>query len=71
MNTYADKVCVSEQVRTYTKQLRTVLDAKYEKEDLNKLVKNKCQHLTEEKINKLLKVLQKYEDLLNVMLGTW
>ena len=71
MNAYVDKLYGSEKVRTYTKLLHASLDVKYEKADLNKVIKNQCQHLTEEKINKLLKVLQKYEDLLNVMLGTW
>ena len=37
------------QERNSTKQLRTILDDKYEKTDLNKVMKNQCQHLTEAK----------------------
>ena len=58
MNAYVDKVYASEQVRIYTERLRTILDAKYEKVDLNKVIKNQFQHLTEEQLNKLLKLLQ-------------
>ena len=46
MNAYIDKVYASEQVRIYTEQLRTILGAKYEKVDLNKVIKKQCQHLT-------------------------
>ena len=41
MNDYVEAICESEQVRTSTKLLRTILDAKYEKESLNKVMKNK------------------------------
>ena len=58
MNAYVDKVYASEQVRIYTEWLRTILDAKYEKVDLNKVIKNQFQHLTEEQLNKLLRLLQ-------------
>ena len=39
MNDYVEEVFESEQIRTYTKQLRTILDTKYEKADLNKVIK--------------------------------
>ena len=44
MNSYADEGYELGQVRTSTKKLRTILDAKYEKSDLNKVMKNQCQH---------------------------
>ena len=50
-----------EQVCTYTKLLHVILDDKYEKEDLNKVIKNLCQHLTETEYNELLKLLQKFK----------
>ena len=51
MNAYVDKVYGSEKVCTYTKQLRTILNAKYKKSDLKKVMKNKFQYLTEEERN--------------------
>ena len=38
MNSYAEEICESEQVRTPNKLLRFILDAKYENSDLNKVV---------------------------------
>ena len=60
-----------EQVCTSTKLLHVILDAKYEEEDLNKVKENQCQHLTELQRNKLLKLLQKSEELFDGALGTW
>ena len=59
-NAYAEEVYKSKHVHTYTKLLRVILDAKYEKSDLNKVMENQCQHLTTTKYNELLKLLQKY-----------
>ena len=58
MNDYAEDILELEQVCTSTKQLHVTLDAKYVQEDLNKVMKNQCQHLTEAKCNELLKLLQ-------------
>ena len=44
---YAEEVYEQEHVRTSTKQLHVVLDAKYEKADFNKVMENQCQYLTE------------------------
>ena len=57
--------------RTSTKQLREILDAKYENADLNKVMKNQCQHLTETQSNGLIKLLQSIEELFDGTLGTW
>ena len=46
MNAYVEEIHESEQFRTPNKQLRVTLDYKYEKVDLNKVMKNQCQHLT-------------------------
>ena len=51
MNTYAEEMNEQEQVRTYTKLLRVILDAKYKKADLNKDLENQCENLTEVKRN--------------------
>ena len=59
MNAYAEEVYKSEHFRTSTKQLRVILDAKYEKADLNKGMENQCQHMTEIQYNELLKLFAK------------
>ena len=51
--------------------MRVILDTKYEKEDLNKVMKNKSQILTGTQHNELLKLLQKFEELFDGTLGTW
>ena len=51
--------------------MRVILDAKYEKADLRKVMETKCQHLTMTQRNYLMKLLQKSEDLLDGTLGTW
>ena len=38
MNAYAEEIHKSEQVRTSTRRLRAILDDKYEKSDLNKVM---------------------------------
>ena len=63
MNAYAEEIHELEKVRTSTKLLRVILDAKYEKADLNKVMKNQCQHLTETHRNKFLTLIQKFEQL--------
>ena len=58
-------------MRNSTKQLRVILDAKYEKENLHKVMENQCQYLTMTQRNKLLKLLHKFEELFDGTLGTW
>ena len=55
---YVREVYESEHVCTATKTLRVILDAKYEKADLHKVMENQCQHLTETQGSELLKFLQ-------------
>ena len=45
-NANTREVYESEHVRTTTKQLRVILDAKYEMEDLHKVMETQCQNLT-------------------------
>ena len=56
-NAYVEEVYESERVQTATKILRVILDAKYEKSDLHKVMENQCQHLTTTQRNELLKLL--------------
>ena len=48
-----------------------ILDAKYEKSDLNKVMDEQCKHLTATEHNRLLHLLKKFEDLFDGTLGTW
>ena len=60
-NSYVVEVYESEHVHIATKQLSVILDAKYEKRNLQKVMENQCQHLTMTPRNELLKLLQKFE----------
>ena len=68
---YVEGIYESKDIRTAAKQLRVILDAKYEKSDLYKVMETKCQHLTMIPSNDLLKLLHKFEELFNGTLGTW
>ena len=57
MNSHTEEIHKLEQVRTSTKLLHVVLDAEYEKADLNKFMQNQCQHLTETQRNEFAKVV--------------
>ena len=70
-NSYVKEVYESENVRTVTKRLRVILDAKYEKEDLHKVMENQYQHSKMTQRNELIKLLQKSEELFYGTLGTW
>ena len=52
------------------KMINKIVDAKYEKSDLDKSVYNQRQYLTEYKHNNFLDLQLKFEDLFNVTLGT-
>ena len=67
---YVKEVYELEHVRTATKRLRIILDAKYEKADLHKVMENQCQHLMMTQRNDLLKLLHKFEELFDGKLGT-
>ena len=69
-NAYVEDVYDSEHICTATKRLRVILDAKYEKADLHKVMENQCQNLTMTQHNELLKILQIFEELFYGPLGT-
>ncbi len=48
-----------------------ILDAKYNKADLQSIVNNNCKHLSADQQNKLLQLLMKYESLFDGTLGDW
>ena len=70
-NAYIEEVYESEHERSATKQVRVILDAKYEKADFDKFMETQCRHLTMTQSNELLKLLQIFEGLFNRIIGTW
>ena len=57
---YIEEVYESEHIRTAIKKSRIILDAKYEKSDLHKVMETQCQNLTMTQRNELLKLLHKF-----------
>ena len=51
--------------------MRTILYAKYEKSDVNKVRTKKCQQISTKELEKLLALIRKFGDLFNGKLGTW
>ena len=54
-----------------TKRVVRILDAKYEKADLPSIVEKDCAHLTSAQQQKLLQLLQEFEELFDGTLGDW
>jgi hypothetical protein len=54
-----------------TKCVTQILDAKYQKADLQSIVRDKCKHLSTDQQKKLLQLLKKYELLFDGTLGDW
>jgi hypothetical protein len=54
-----------------TKCVMRILDAKYQKADLQSIVKDNCKHLSANHQKKLLQLLTKYESLFDGTLGDW
>ena len=54
-----------------TQRVVEILDAKYEKADLNAVVTENCKHLSVPDQEKLLKLLTEFEDLFDGTLGDW
>ncbi len=54
-----------------TKHVTQILDAKYQKADLQSIVRDICKHLSADQQKKLLQLLTKYELLFVGTLGDW
>jgi hypothetical protein len=54
-----------------TKHVTWILDAKYQKADLQSIVGDNCKHLSANHQKKLLQLLKKYELLFDSTLGDW
>jgi hypothetical protein len=54
-----------------TKHVTWILDTKYQKADLQSIVRDNCKHLSANQQKKLLQLLKKYESLFDGTLGDW
>jgi hypothetical protein len=54
-----------------TKRVTRILDAKYQKADLQSIVRDNCKHLSADQQTKLPHLLKKYELLFDGTLGNW
>ena len=63
------KTLEPEAIKSSNKHVTCILDAKYEKADLEHLVCEECSHLSTEDQHKLLKLLLEYEGLFDSTLG--
>ena len=54
-----------------TKRVTRILDAKYQKADLQVIVRDNCKHLSTDQQKKLLQLLKKYKLLFDGTLGDW
>ncbi len=54
-----------------TKHVTWILDAKYEKADLQSIVRDNRKHLSTDQQKKLLQLLKKYESFFDGTLGDW
>ena len=71
INLYVSECFESESEISATLRMRRILDAKYEKADLNKVMTEQFQHLKTEENDRLMILFRKYEDLFDGTLGTW
>jgi hypothetical protein len=58
-------------IQDATKHVTQILDAKYQKTDLQSVVRDNCKHLSADQQKKLLQLLTKYESLFDSTLGDW
>ncbi len=56
-------------IQEATKRVTQILDTKYQKADLQSIVKDKCKHLSADQQKKLLQLLTKYESIFDCTLG--
>ena len=67
---YCDAIFVTDIENEINTRMTRILDAKYEKADLRKVVSD-SQHLTEHEQSQLLTLLSKYENTFDGGLGLW
>ena len=69
INSYGNGCFEPKSAISATRRMRNILDAKYKKEDLNRVMIEQCQHLNTGKRKRLLNLLRKFEDLFDGTLG--
>ena len=67
---YGDKILITDVENKVTTQMTRILDAKYEKANLAEVVAE-SEHLTLDKLSKVLAVLTRYENIFDGGLGRW
>ena len=70
INEIVEQCYESTHLSKITRRTMEILDAKYEKADLNAIVSN-CTYLLKEERTDLLRLLLRYRDLFDGTLGTW
>jgi hypothetical protein len=58
-------------IQDATKCATRILDAKYQKADLQSIVRDNCKHLSADQQKKLLQLVKKYELFFDGKLGDW
>ena len=71
INTHVDECLKSESAISSMWRMHRILDTKYEKSDLNKVMTKKCQHLATEEGERFLYPLYQFEYMFDDMLGKW
>eukprot|EP00986_Skeletonema_menzelii_P017026 scaffold17078_cov211-Skeletonema_menzelii.AAC.1 len=70
MNIYNEAI-EPQSTKEETARAVKILDAKYEAADLEKVVEENCQHLSNTQRMKLLELLKKHEKMFSGQLGEW
>ncbi len=58
-------------IQDATKRVTRILDPRYQKADLQSIVRDNCKHLSTDQQKKLLQLLKTYESLFDGTLGDW
>ena len=71
LNAVFEKRMESTVVKEVTNQVTRILDAMYERADLNKIIETNCKHLSSIQQKLMLNLLKEFEPLLDGTLGTF
>ena len=71
LNAVFEKRMESTVVKEVTNQVTRILDAMYERADLNKIIETNCKHLSTIQQKLMLNLLKEFEPLLDGTLGTF
>ena len=71
IHTYVDERFESDSAISSMCQMRIIIDANYEKSNLNKVMTKQCQHINATELYRLINILKKFENMFDGMLCTW